>query len=79
MQNKRFWKSNHYQLKIINRSGVSCISVIGSGMGYSTRGQNEPKGVISDRFKDKKEPRGRILTKLGLWGNGQILVPHRRH
>lgn len=68
MQNKRFWKSNHYHIKVINGDGVANVSVIGSGLHYRiAKGGNEPEGEIYGKFKDKKYNRGKILRKLGLW------------
>lgn len=60
-------QNNHYSIKVINRDGVSCISVIDSGKHYGITNKKEPEGIIYKGFKDKPKVYGKILIKLGLW------------
>ena len=68
-QNK---KDGGYRLKIVRRvSGTACVSIVGSGMNYNTHNDDNLPGQITKPFHDKKQKRGRILVKLGIWENGQ--------
>lgn len=68
-QNK---KDDGYRLKIVRRvRGTACVSIVGSGKNYNTRNDDNLPGQITKPFHDKKQKRGRILVKLGIWENGQ--------
>ena len=72
MQNKKEKKkyTQTHSVKIIRGEGFACVSVPESGNGYSPC-HKEPKGEIYNGFRDKRSPRGQILTALGIWVNGQ--------
>lgn len=61
-QNK---KDDGYRLKIVRRvRGTACVSIVGSGMNYSTHNDDNLPGQITQPFHNKKQKRGRILVKL---------------
>lgn len=70
-KNKNPIQQKTYAVKIVYRDGVACVSIVGSGLHYSTNGQHEPYGKIFKGFHETKQKRGRILVKLGIWESGQ--------
>lgn len=64
-------EKSHYNIKVIAQEGVSCVSVVDSGLHYRIYPNKEPDGIIFKGFKDKKKNRGQILRKLGIWETGQ--------
>lgn len=46
-----------YRLGLINMPGVTCASIIGSGLHYSTNGKQEPTMSIVKEFKVRRRKR----------------------
>ena len=69
-------KDDMYQLKVVSTDSTICCSIVGKGI-YSISGNKEPKGKIY-QYRDKKKQKFKILKKLGLWENGQILPLYRK-
>lgn len=76
MQKNKFLSQNKkdegYRIKIVKRvRGTVCVSVVDSGKNYGIHNDDNLPGQITKSFHDKKQKRGRILVKLGIWENGQ--------
>lgn len=74
---RRYNDKERYQLKIIKRNGVTCVSVEGENRYHSSTHRREPSGDLYP-YRDKHRKRFQILKKLGLWENGRILQRSRR-